>query len=448
MTQINSNVIFYIKLDKLEPHPDNPRKELGDLTELTDSIRAMGIMQNLTVVPLDDQWEKLRIVIGHRRAAAAKLAGLTEVPCVVIEDMSEQEQVATMLLENIQRSDLTITEQAEGFQMMIDMGNSVAEVSKKTGFGETTIRHRVKLLELNQKVLRDKQSQMNMTDLILLERIKDPKRKDKVLKTWGGDRNFSLRVEEEVKAEKLAEIKAKVIEILEAAGLTPETNTWSMTRTGKISLEEFNGEELEIPEGTTCYSPNVSSYFPTIRLYKENDGEQDGEQVAQNKEREKIKEARERCGKLKEAFAEMNSMVTKYLGAIAKKGFTDSEKTLIQKTVQKGIFTAGYYNDEEDIYRALYELGAVETDPDEIDESSAMEAIERTNVDTVWLAFYVKILGNSCCIMDRTWVGRVEYFNNPHCKMFIHLAEQLGYTYSAEEKSILDGSHELYDKQV
>ena len=95
--------LVYLPLDKLHPHPDNPRKEIGDVTELADSIKSKGVMQNLTVVPAKDGYT---VIIGHRRCAAAKLAGLKEVPCVIVE-MSDREQVATMLLENMQRVDLT-----------------------------------------------------------------------------------------------------------------------------------------------------------------------------------------------------------------------------------------------------------------------------------------------------------------------------------------------------
>ena len=434
--------IVYLKLNDIVPHPQNPRKELGDLTELADSIREVGIMQNLTVVPTDEEWDSFRIIIGHRRAAAAKLAGLTEVPCVVVENMSEQEQVATMLLENMQRSDLTTLEQAEGFQLMLDMGDSVAQISRKTGFGETTIRHRVKLLELDRKVLENKQSQMSMTDLILLEKIKDPERKDKVLKTYGGDRNFSLRVEEEVKAEKLAETKAKAIELLEAAGLSSNTETWSMDCTGKISLEAFDGE-IEIPEGTTYYNPNVTSYSPAIGLYKER------EQVYQqesDEKKKKVEKARERLNQLRASFNDMNSMVTKYLGEVAQKGFSDNEKALIQKTAQKAVLSGGYYG-KEDIYEVLRELGIAETGPAEMDENDITEALEKTDTDIVWLAFCVKLL-RVTCISDRTWAGRVEYYENPYSKAFANLAQRLGYTYSDEEKSILNGTHKLYDKEA
>ena len=78
----------------------------------------MPYIGEVTGEPIEDLY---RVVIGHRRLAAAKLAGLAEVPCAVVE-MTEQEQIATMLLENMQRSDLTVYEQAQGFQMMLDLG--------------------------------------------------------------------------------------------------------------------------------------------------------------------------------------------------------------------------------------------------------------------------------------------------------------------------------------
>ena len=73
----------YIEVSKIFPHPDNPRKNLGDIQELSDSIKANGVLQNLTVVPMSNG--RYTVVIGHRRLAAAKKAGLPKVPCVVTE---------------------------------------------------------------------------------------------------------------------------------------------------------------------------------------------------------------------------------------------------------------------------------------------------------------------------------------------------------------------------
>lgn len=66
--------IVTIGLEHIHPHPDNPRKDLGDLTELAESIKKNGIMQNLTVIPKEGEPGEYITIIGHRRSAAAKLA--------------------------------------------------------------------------------------------------------------------------------------------------------------------------------------------------------------------------------------------------------------------------------------------------------------------------------------------------------------------------------------
>ena len=74
------NEIVMIPVERLEHHPENPRKDLGDLTELAESIKANGVMQNLTVVKNHFAPDVYTVVIGNRRMEAAKLAGLKEVP--------------------------------------------------------------------------------------------------------------------------------------------------------------------------------------------------------------------------------------------------------------------------------------------------------------------------------------------------------------------------------
>lgn len=86
ITNINAKLIHQ--------HPDNPRKDLGDLSELSESIKKKGIMQNLTVIP--GYWDEDKthhdegytLIIGHRRFAAGKMAGVTMYPCRIVEDMS------------------------------------------------------------------------------------------------------------------------------------------------------------------------------------------------------------------------------------------------------------------------------------------------------------------------------------------------------------------------
>ena len=212
-------MIQYIEISKIYPHPDNPRKDLGDLTELAESIKANGILQNLTVIPYIGEVTgeilegKYRVIIGHRRLAAAKLAGLAEVPCMV-SDMKLREQVATMLTENIQRSDLTIYEQAQGFQMMLNFGDSVNDISGRTGFSETTVRRRVKLLALDQdKFKKSVERGATLLDYAELDKIKDVELKNHVLDKIGTP-NFKYELDRAVDKERSAENTAKIIVLL------------------------------------------------------------------------------------------------------------------------------------------------------------------------------------------------------------------------------------------
>lgn len=179
-----------IPVDKLHPHPDNPRKVIGDVSELAESIKVNGILQNLTVVPNNDNWDDFTVIIGHRRLAAAKQAGLTELPCAIVE-MTEKEQLSTMLTENMQRSDLTVYEEAKGCQLLLDLGDTVAEVAEKTGFSESKIRRRVKLCELDEEAFKESQlRQPTLQDYERLNKIEDIEERNKLLKSIGTN-NFN-----------------------------------------------------------------------------------------------------------------------------------------------------------------------------------------------------------------------------------------------------------------
>ena len=230
------NIVF-INVEEIYPHPNNPRRELGDLTELSDSIKANGIFQNLTVVKghrmTMNEWFEIAkaegvskanaigtyeevyledgytAIIGHRRLAAAKKAGLTEVPCV-IADMDEKTQVATMLLENMQRSDLTLLEQAEGFQLMLEFGDSVETVAEKTGFSESTVRRRVKLLNFDRdKLKKSMERQVSLDDYLKLDKINNEDERNKLLECIGTN-EFEWKFRQSMERQKDEKEKQKV----------------------------------------------------------------------------------------------------------------------------------------------------------------------------------------------------------------------------------------------
>lgn len=137
-----------LNVEDLHPNPDNPRKRMDDVADLAASIRTQGVKQPLLVTPtgqLDiDGRAQYRVVIGHRRLAAAKQAGLDTVPAIV-EEMNPRREREIMLVENTQRSDLTPVEEADGYQGLLDLGMPVREMARMTGRSDRFVRRRLRI---------------------------------------------------------------------------------------------------------------------------------------------------------------------------------------------------------------------------------------------------------------------------------------------------------------
>src|SRR5918992_5606708 len=127
-----------IPVDKLDPNPEQPRTEFGDLTELTSSIAEKGVLEPLLVQP-SKQTGRWMIIAGERRYRAARAAGLKEVPCVEMA-VDEQTVAEIALIENMQRKDLTVWEEADGLLALCDkFGYTHEEVARKVGKSRTTV---------------------------------------------------------------------------------------------------------------------------------------------------------------------------------------------------------------------------------------------------------------------------------------------------------------------
>ena len=117
-----------IAIESIYPNPEQPRTEFGDLTELTESIREKGVLEPLLVKPTDDG--RFMIIAGERRWRSSKLAGLTEVPCIEM-DLDEQGVAEIALIENLQRKDLNIWEEADGLAALASkFGYTQEEIAK------------------------------------------------------------------------------------------------------------------------------------------------------------------------------------------------------------------------------------------------------------------------------------------------------------------------------
>lgn len=168
----DGNEIRMINVDDLRANPDNPRRDVGDVTELAQSIRTQGIRQNLLVTPMRENTgpgetrDVYRVVIGHRRLAAAKLAGMRAVPCAVA-DLTPLQERELMLVENTQRADLTAIEEADGYQGLLDLGATVKDMAAKTGRSRSFVHQRLKVAKLGSAVRDNIKSRQPSIDVLL-----------------------------------------------------------------------------------------------------------------------------------------------------------------------------------------------------------------------------------------------------------------------------------------
>ncbi len=144
--------ILSLRLEDIAPNPIQPRRRFDDegIRELSESIRSYGILNPLTVRLRGGKYE---LVAGERRLRAARLAGLTEVPCILV-DVNMEDAGLLALVENLQRKDLDFLEEAEGLQRLIRMfGMSQEEAARRIGKSQSAVANKLRLLKLPGDVL-------------------------------------------------------------------------------------------------------------------------------------------------------------------------------------------------------------------------------------------------------------------------------------------------------
>ena len=138
---------------KVEPNPHQPRQDFDEeeLQNLADSITEHGVVQPLTVRETSAGY--YQIIAGERRWRAARLAGLTEIPAVIIE-ADDKKTMELALIENLQRQDLNPVEEAQGYQVLMDeYGMTQEETAKRVGKSRPTVANALRLLNLCPEVL-------------------------------------------------------------------------------------------------------------------------------------------------------------------------------------------------------------------------------------------------------------------------------------------------------
>jgi len=166
-------VVRLIPIDLIDPNPRQPRSELGNIKELMDSIKTKGVLEPILVRSRGGRFE---IIAGERRYLASKNLGLKEIPCLEME-VNDQEAMEISLIENLQRKDLDIFEEADGLKALIDLYDySHQEIASRIGKSRSTITEILSVARIPNH-LRDKIKAAGLTSrstIIEIAKIEDP----------------------------------------------------------------------------------------------------------------------------------------------------------------------------------------------------------------------------------------------------------------------------------
>jgi ParB family chromosome partitioning protein len=448
----NQNIVF-IPTKHLHPHPDNPRKQLGDLTELSESIKVRGIMQNLTVVPHEELDDEYTVIIGHRRLGAAKAAGLKFVPCVVTL-MSEKEQLATMMLENMQRSDLTMLEQADGFQMMMNLGENVESIAEKTGISTTTVRNRLKLTRYDKERMREAElRQPTMEQYLELSKIDDVSVANECLR-FIGTKNFDNEVAKAIRVQKEKKEREEMRSFLGEMCEKLEDSSYEAIKERKlVSLQTlyppYNEDMRKIMSGRVeKYGKIYYSEGYGFTVYRDHTADDEKQTDEWAEKRRKRDDLQHRANTLFETIQDRAEQFVKTYKS--KKG--DYE---ILMDYLFTLFAMGKTNYQGGtILGTARRLGWEQTEDQRTWEESTREAAT---------AFINCQYSLDKCRTVLTFLWEMENVKKPFylaykdCKLthqpnnigkILQLLSDLGYNVSDEEWELCDGTHPIYSETV
>lgn len=433
-----------IKIKELYAHPQNPRKNIGDVTELAESLKNQGIFQNLTVVKggpgVPEGQNGYTVIIGHRRMAAAKLAGLEELPCLIAQ-MDEKQQVATMLLENMQRSDLSIYEQAQGFQMMLDLGETQQSIAEKTGFSQTTVHRRLELAKLDQSKLENaSQRQISIANLDKLSQIESIEKRNELLKDIGTS-NFEYRVNSAINNEKQKKKEEQWRQILLNAGLIEIDDHWdpkyAHCSRSYLTCSADENEYVRADDEKYFKISYGSIYFRQDRVERvktKKELEKEKEQELVKKRRDMLEEMSKSTYELRKQFVQSVSV------ACIKKHLADIVSFLCVKAAIDDVCI----NDVD-----VFDLFGIEPSEEDEEDMSAIfseiyETVKKSPEKYLW-----KMVCLSAEDSDRQ--NYYTYWGANHCDnlpltAFYDLLVKMGYQMSDDEKQLRDGTHPIFTK--
>lgn len=224
-----------IPIDKLVPNPNQPRVEIGDLTELINSISEKGVLEPLLVRP--SEVGRFMIISGERRYRASMEVGLKELPCIEM-DVDDRAVAEISLIENLQRKDLTPFEEADGLQALAErFGYTHEEIAKKIGKSRTSITEALSLASIPPDIREECRRADIGSKSMLLQVVRQPSL-DEMRQFVGKIKEGGLTRDE---ARKVRQGKAKKAKSF-TYRFSPKTQSFSLTM--KFRKSQANREEI------------------------------------------------------------------------------------------------------------------------------------------------------------------------------------------------------------
>lgn len=441
--------IVNIKLEQLKIHPNNIRKEYDGIDELAQSIRENGIMQNLTVVPDKDEAGTYFVVIGNRRLTAARQAGIESAPCIIVDNMSDKDQITTMLTENMNRKDLKIYEEAAAVQMcMKDFGFDMEEMEKKTGLSKTTLHHRLNLAKLDQKTLRKRANeadfQLTLNDLYALEKIEDVKVRNKILKEAQNSRdllNKARYAENDQTCDKNAKTYIEMCKkrgIAEAPkGTENEIYMSSKWHTVKYYFLLDKPPARIMAQQGELFWCRRSQYFYILEKSKTQEKGEKKLTKAELEAKEREKGIKHIKARYKEMFNDMGDFIRNiFAGKIP----MIENKELLQQMVWKHIVDSQTWISLQDVAATIMGKDFWKGEADECEENikkaRTLPIMHQMLAVAYWKMREPNIIG---------YFGKYEKDYGERLKYFYNILELFGYSWPDEEcEQIANGTHEKY----
>ena len=439
-------MIQEIELSKLKIHPKNVRKSYRGIDELAESIKVKGILQNLTVVPDPDEEGTYFVVIGNRRLTAARKAGIKTAPCFVTE-MSEKDQASAMLMENMQRDDLTIYEQAQGFQMVLDLGETEEGLAEKTGFSKTTIRRRLNIAKLDQEALQEKEAegefQLSLSDLYELEKIKSVEKRNEILKGARNSREITSNVQRIISEEKQKDDEKKILSLLKKAGIeeAPEkakmeiyTSKWETVKTYSMRSDAPKKLDIQKEEKETLYYLKYYSEVKVIRKAKKQKRELTPEEKRRAERDSRKKRVRAMAKEM--AACRRDFILDIIAGKIKPLENPGDAMRKLWDVMRKG---SSYVSDSS---ISSFLIGKSSYDSTEEEKKDAAERIENLSVPELTL---ITAYNGTENLELSEWTGDFNKRSAGILKEFYEVLMMYGFTYNSDDEvKLLNGTHDLY----